>query len=119
MFKITLINALTCFFLFVSAVVPDESSPCTINVWYGDQQTFGLIGIPQYWANILGNIDECPSSTSLIYSLNGGPFYSLSIGPDNRRLASPGDFNVEIGGRFSPLLSYKDGDVKYMKSSNK
>jgi hypothetical protein len=33
---------------------------------------------------------------SLTFSLNGGPAQPLSLGPDTRRLADPGDFNVEI-----------------------
>ena len=34
--------------------------------------------------------------SSLVYSLNNGPEFPLTIGPDDRRLADPGDFNVEI-----------------------
>jgi hypothetical protein len=33
---------------------------------------------------------------SLQYSLNGSAWRALSIGPDNRRLEAPGDFNIEL-----------------------
>ena len=30
------------------------------------------------------------------YTLNGGPTRPLAVGPDNMRLARPGDFNIEL-----------------------
>jgi hypothetical protein len=68
----------------------------TINVWYGDNQTFGNNGIGQVWVNIQGNVSDVAGVSSLTYALNGGPSVPLSIGPDNRRLDRPGDFNVDI-----------------------
>lgn len=67
-----------------------------IDVWYGLDQSFGDIGIPQWWVNILGNVVSLNGVKTLTYSLNGGPDFPLSIGPDSRRLADEGDFNVEI-----------------------
>jgi hypothetical protein len=72
-----------------------EAAP-VITIFYGDNQKFGNIGKPQRWVNILGNITNPKTITSLTYSLNGAAAKPLSIGPDKRRLASPGDFNVEI-----------------------
>jgi len=67
-----------------------------ITVWYGDHQRFGHLGTPQRWINVLGNAHDPDGLQWLRYSLNGGPQQSLSVGPDNRRLASPGDFNIEL-----------------------
>jgi hypothetical protein len=67
-----------------------------INIWYGHHQVFGRPGIPQTWVNILGNVSQPEKIASLTYSLNGKPERPLSIGPDIRRLASPGDFNIDI-----------------------
>jgi uncharacterized repeat protein (TIGR02543 family) len=67
-----------------------------IVVWYGSEQAFGHIGLPQRWVNILGNVSDPDAIASLTYSLNGGPELPLSIGPDGYRLAAAGDFNVEI-----------------------
>ncbi|MGD2110322.1 MAG: hypothetical protein PVI86_13155, partial [Phycisphaerae bacterium] len=68
----------------------------TVDVWYGDFQTFGDPGVSQRWVNVLGNVSDSDGVASLVYSLNGGPDLPLSIGPDTRRLLKPGDFNVEI-----------------------
>jgi hypothetical protein len=78
-------------------------SPTVIDVWYGPNQTFGHIGIPQRAINILGNVSDPTGIASLSYTLNGGPAISLSRGPDTRRLLSPGDFNADID--YSSLLA--------------
>jgi len=67
-----------------------------IDIWYGSHQVFGLIGRPQRWVNILGNVSDPDAIASLTYSLNGEPELPLSRGPDSRRLLSLGDFNIEI-----------------------
>ncbi len=67
-----------------------------IDVWYGTYQVFGQLGVPQQWVNILGNVSDPDGVGTLVYALNGGPASSLSIGPDGKRLVSPGDFNIEI-----------------------
>ena len=74
---------------------PDSSGP-VIDVWYGDTQTSGAIGVPQPYFNVLGNVSDISGVTSLTYSLNGLPPTELSVGPDDRRLARVGDFNVDI-----------------------
>ena len=67
-----------------------------IDVWYSLYQPFGYLGIPQQWINILGNVSDSDGISSLTYTLNGGSQQPLSIGPDTRRLAFDGDFNIEI-----------------------
>jgi uncharacterized repeat protein (TIGR02543 family) len=74
-----------------------------IDVWYGLHQTFGHVGVPQRWVNVLGNVADPDGIASLRYALNGGLPLSLYVGPDTRRLASAGDFNVEIA--YTDLFS--------------
>jgi hypothetical protein len=75
-------------------LAPD--GPPAITIWYGDRQLFGDKGHPQRWVNILGNVSDSDGIKSLVYSLNGGPKVTLSVGPDGRRLARSGDFNVDL-----------------------
>ncbi|VVB55280.1 Carbohydrate binding domain protein [uncultured archaeon] len=81
----------------LALVFPPEpdTTPPNITLWYGNYQTFGQIGVPQQWVNILGNVQDASGVSSLNYSLNNGIITNLSIGPDTR-LESSGDFNVEI-----------------------
>ena len=65
-----------------------------IDVWYGDEQTFGTPGETQRWVNILGNV--AGEVTSATYSLNGGPEVTLKLGSNMRRLEKPGDFVIEL-----------------------
>ena len=67
-----------------------------ITIWYGATQTFGVKGDPQKWVNILGSVASAAPVTSLTYTLNGGAPQPLSMGADNLRLASAGDFNIEL-----------------------
>jgi hypothetical protein len=88
------------FFNNASPIVPEDGDPTgnpEITAWYGDSQTFGRLGIPQPWVNVLGNILS-PNGpiTSASFSVNGGPAQRLSIGPNTWRLVDEGDFNVEI-----------------------
>jgi hypothetical protein len=84
-----------------------------IDVWYGSNQTFGQIGQPQNWVNILGNVSDPNGVASLTYSLNGGSEIPLTIGKDGGRLDDPGDFNVDIaytdldGSSIDDLLTLK------------
>lgn len=66
-----------------------------IDIWYGDEQRFGHLGIPQRWINILGCVNA-EHIASLHYRLDGSAPKPLCIGPDGHRLAMPGDFNVEL-----------------------
>ncbi len=67
-----------------------------INVWYGTSQTFGAKGVPQTWVNILGDVSDQVGMASLTYSLNGGAAQGLSMGENDVRLVSPGEYNAEI-----------------------
>jgi hypothetical protein len=68
----------------------------SIDVWYGANQEFGQIGMPIPMVNVLGTTWSTNGIASLSYSLNGGSSRSLSVGPNSRRLAETGDFNVEL-----------------------
>ncbi len=74
-----------------------------IHVWYGPLQRYGYSGahtaVPQRWVNILGRVESMAPIDSVSYSLNGGQPHPLRLGPDKRRLADRGDFNVEISHR--------------------
>ena len=90
---IGLIGMMCC--LPLGTALADTQGP-VIDVWYGSNQAFGQLGIPQQWVNILGNVADADGVASLTYSLRDGPPQPLSWGPDSRRLAFDGDFNVEI-----------------------
>ncbi|MBI5772949.1 MAG: hypothetical protein HZA89_04290 [Verrucomicrobia bacterium] len=67
-----------------------------IAVWYGDEQHFGRLGVPQKWVNILGRVSSPGTLATLQYSLNGAAPVRLSVGADGYRLARQGDFNVDL-----------------------
>ncbi|MCB0041620.1 MAG: hypothetical protein KDE23_18180 [Caldilinea sp.] len=71
-------------------------APPTIDIWYGSEQRFGHCGQPQRWANILGRVRSDQPIRQLTCTLNGGAARPLSMGPDARRLAAPGDFNIDL-----------------------
>ncbi len=78
---------------------PSATTAPTIDVWYGLNQAFGARlsrrSDPQKWVNIPGRVTP-KAGVSVNYRLNGGPSVPLSLGPDNRRLAQTGDFNIEL-----------------------
>ncbi|MCI0626962.1 MAG: hypothetical protein L0387_35835 [Acidobacteria bacterium] len=80
------------------------SGPPRIEIWHGTGQYFGESGNPQRWVNVLGRVCAAPGPVSLQYALNGQAPLPLSLGPDQHRLASPGDFNLEID-----IAELKDG----------
>ncbi len=71
-------------------------TPPVVDLWYGDSQSFGSLGNPQQWVNVVGTVWDTETISSLSYTLNGGPSNPLTIGPDGLRLVQSGDFNVEI-----------------------
>jgi hypothetical protein len=92
--------------------VSTTSSPAaltTLTFFYGKRLTFGRVGMPQRWANILGNVHNPSGISSLTYSLNGGPSKALSMGPDTRRLFDKGDFNIDLS--WVQLLPLPDSNV--------
>ena len=81
--------------VFLIACNSRPSAP-VIALWYGEVQHFGTPGTTQRWINVLGTVQSEPGLAQLSYQLNQGLAHSLSTGPDGRRLAQEGDFNVEI-----------------------
>ncbi len=79
-----------------AAVAPATADAPTIGLWSGPTLATGHRGDPQKWVNVLGNVASAVPLTALSYTLNGGPTHPLAIGPDNMRLARPGDFNIEL-----------------------
>lgn len=77
-----------------------ESEPLQIDLWYGNKQVFGYHGLSQKWVNILGNIESVNGIRSLTYKINGGEEKIVSLGSDLHRLASQGDFNLDIDTLF-------------------
>ncbi len=81
-----------------------------IDVWYGDAQSFGQVGTPQQWLNILGNVSDVDGDlSSLSFTLNGGAPRALAYGGsgtqnDTRRLWGAGDFNIDIDKDDADLL---------------
>ncbi len=75
---------------------PSAADAPVITLWYGPTLPAGGHGDPQKWINVLGNIASAAPLTALDYTLNGGPARPLTVGPDNMRLARPGDFNIEL-----------------------
>ena len=60
--------------LSIEAPPPNSGNGPFIDIWYGSDQSFGAIGQPQTWINILGNVsDDDDDISSLTYSLNGDP----------------------------------------------
>jgi hypothetical protein len=91
---LTVICVASC--TLAAAALHSQSPPPAINVWYGEEQNFGRLGNPQPRINILGSVEGKEQIETLSYSLNGAPARWLSMGVDLRRLARPGDFNIEI-----------------------
>jgi uncharacterized repeat protein (TIGR02543 family) len=73
-----------------------SASGPTIDVWYGGAQAFGQPGLGQRWVNVVGRATDPDGVAAMSYRLNGGPPVPMGIGPDNRRLVKPGDFNVDL-----------------------
>jgi hypothetical protein len=56
----------------------------------------GLLGTPQRFVNVIGNVSDPDGVQSLTYSLNDGPPVAMGIGPNGRRLVYDGDFNADL-----------------------
>ncbi len=66
-----------------------------IDVWYGDRQRIGHLGVAQEDFNLLGHIDSWRELDSLVWSLNERALVPLNFRA-YRRLAAEGDFNADI-----------------------
>jgi hypothetical protein len=82
--------------LMSSEACAASTAPPQVNLWYGNNQTFGANGVPQQWVNILGNVTSPVGIAMLTYSLNGAPKVNLNWGPTDTRLVEAGDFNADI-----------------------
>jgi len=97
------------FFNTASPIIPEDGgspsaeTPPVVDVWYGNDQDFGHLGIPQQWMDIVGTVWDTDPITSLSYTLNGGSSSPLNFGPDGNRLVGVGDFNIEID--YTDLVS--------------
>jgi hypothetical protein len=67
-----------------------------LDVFSGPDLVVGANGDSQTWVNVLGNVADPDGVASLSYTLNGGAPRPLTVGPDQRRLQNPGDFNAEV-----------------------
>jgi RTX calcium-binding nonapeptide repeat (4 copies) len=82
--------------VFTTGRCPKPGAP-VLNVWYGDNQTFGDPGLAQRWVNVIGHASDPDGIGSVRYSLNGLPYVSLVIDPQtNPRIGAFGDFNIEL-----------------------
>ena len=95
-FRILLLLLVTLQAFWLSIECVPKKEPVRINLWYGEEQTFGHLGTPQRWVNILGNISATDSVVSACAVINQSDTMILSLGSDFHRLARQGDFNVDI-----------------------
>jgi LmbE family N-acetylglucosaminyl deacetylase/regulation of enolase protein 1 (concanavalin A-like superfamily) len=80
---------------FATAACTATGGP-DIDVWDGSAQTFGLVGVPQTWINITGNVSDPDGVQKIEGRVNGGGWENLGFTPDGWRIVRPGDFNYEI-----------------------
>ncbi len=115
--------------IFLIMACHEAKSPnngATISLWYGEEQYFGNIGHPQAQINILGNIQTDSAGSTAYYRLNDiKEKHPLTLGSDLHRLASKGDFNIEIyrdklkkGKNNVHLYVARNGDVLASKEIN-
>lgn len=84
--------------LQTNSISPNATVP-NIFVWYENNLSFGHLGNSIYWVNIFGNVSGVAqlNDIDLSYRVNGsGSYIPLTIGETTRRLASDGDFLIEI-----------------------
>ncbi len=83
--------------LFISCLPTEKKTESlVVDFWYGDNQVFGAVGIAQKWINILGSIAATNAIKEAYYQLNNGEKQSFTLGSDLHRLASKGDFNIDL-----------------------
>lgn len=77
-----------------TAIGAGETGPLVL--WHGTSQRFGEPGTAQRWLNLLGRVSDPAALERVEWRLDDGPAETLALGPDRRRLAAPGDFNIEL-----------------------
>ena len=87
------------FFNSASPIVPEDGGfvgAPEFELYSGSSMTFGTVGLTQPDINILGRVIDPDGVSSLTYSINGGAPVAMGVGPDSRRLTTPGEFNAAI-----------------------
>jgi len=73
------------------------SSPApAVELWGGLDQVHGARGTTQQWIGLGGRVSDPDGVAELRYSLDGGAWRRLNVGPDGLRLSRAGDFSVEL-----------------------
>ena len=69
-----------------------------IDVWHGEGNAFGDLGTTQHYVNILGNASDPDGVSAMTYAVNPplGSNIFAGLGPNGRRLAANGDFNIDV-----------------------
>lgn len=67
-----------------------------IDIWHGQEQTFGARATPNHHVNVVGRITDPDGIGSASFSVNGGAWQELALGPNKRRLWGTGDINAQI-----------------------
>ncbi len=82
----------------LSVTTLEEGAGATeIELFQGDEQDAWTNGNPQRWFNVLGNVSDPDGVAELSYRVNGAEDWRpLTVGADDRRLVSDGDFNADI-----------------------
>ncbi len=100
---------LACFVLLLSSAgfsaEPPDSASYGIDVWYGKRQVFGRAGTQQPMINIIGQVRSPEALYHLSYNFQRKR-YPLPTGPSAFRLATPGEFNIEIDRTGLPAGEY-------------
>ncbi|MCB0989779.1 MAG: chitobiase/beta-hexosaminidase C-terminal domain-containing protein [Acidimicrobiales bacterium] len=78
-----------------TTLAPGEGGT-VFDVWFGDEQDFGQLGLAQRWVNVLGRVSDPQGVSTLSYRLNGGAPVAMQLGADGRRLHGAGDFNADL-----------------------
>lgn len=68
----------------------------TITIWHDTTPDFAYLGVPQRWANVLGQASDPQGIDTIEYRLNSGPWTEMQLGSDVRRLTGPGHFNIDL-----------------------
>lgn len=78
-------------------------SPTVFDVWHGEAMQVRRAWWGQRHANINGLITDPDGIASATYSLNAGPWVTMGLGANSRRLVTPGGFNIDLSVASLPL----------------
>jgi len=107
----------------VDTWVPPTSSAPVIDTWYANPIIkFGHAGIPQKWANILGNVSSDTNIATLSYKVNNStpqPLYFAKPNKFDYRLENEGDFNIEIDRASLDAINLNTVEIKATDSEGR